>query len=442
MTAALDERPTRAHWRMATILCLVNAVAFIDRAALPLLVQPIKRDLAISDTEISLLIGLAFILTYALGGSLAGALVDRFSRTKVLASGIGLWGVATMLCGIVSNYAAFFLSRCAIGAGEASCGPASMSLIKDTFGTRFRGRAVAMWAMGAGLGTGAALLTGGTILHLVGETGSLELPIFGVVRGWQLVLMVCGALSFPVALLVLTIREPARVSSQAKMPRLREALASVRDRWAIFVPLFLANAAMMMLANTYLIWVPALFERTWSVSVGQIGLVFGLINITMNTTSNFVAGWLLDVIHKRFGFAAVPMLGVAAYAIIFIPAVLIPQSPSVPVAWLLVACFNLLVAGLFTLGTATVVHLTPSAVTGKITGVHFAWVGITGSGVGPTLVALTADRGFGGGQEALGQAVSCVGGALAVTAGACLLMVSIKMRRAVPGRSAESKITA
>src|SRR6266567_2876125 len=131
------DAPTLTQWRMVSILCLVNAIAFIDRTALPLLVQPIKRDLGISDTLMSFLIGAAFIITYAFGGSLIGVLVDRYPRRRILATGIAAWGAATIFCGSVMNYAALFVGRCGVGAGEATVGPVSMSLIKDSSNRAF-----------------------------------------------------------------------------------------------------------------------------------------------------------------------------------------------------------------------------------------------------------------------------------------------------------------
>lgn len=429
-----QDRPSFTHWWMVSILCLVNAVAFIDRAALPLLVQPIKRDLMISDTMMSFLIGAAFILTYAIGGAIVGAFVDRFARRRILSLGITVWGLSTIFCGSVASYTALFIGRCGVGAGEATCGPTSMSLIKDAFAARYRGRAVAIWAMGASIGGGIALLGGGAILHFVGETGSYVLPVIQVtVRSWQLVLIACGAIALPVALLVFTFPEPGRRSRGSEpQTTLKDALAVVNDRWTVFVPLFLANAATIMLSMSYSSWVPAFLGRTWGIPAGQIGLTYGLIVLIFSTASQFIAGLLVDITYKRFGLPAVPALGAIICAVIFLPSVVIPSSPSVIAAWVLLAVFNLLAASLFTIGTSTIVHLSPGSAIGKITSIHFAWVGITGSAIAPTLVAVFADTVLGGGEGALGRSLAIVGGVLATVGGLSLLAVFRQLR---PGGS-------
>ena len=425
------ERPQLGDWWLVGVLCLVNAVAFIDRAALPLLVQPIKRDLQISDTLMSLLIGAAFIITYAVGGWFVGMLVDRFPRRRVLAMGMTVWGISTMLCGSVTTYAGLFLGRCGVGAGEATCGPSSMSLVSDAFHPRFRGRAVAIWAMGASIGGGLALLGGGAILHFVGESGSYVLPLLGItVRSWQLVLIMCGAIALPVALLVYTFKEPARRSVGTGQPiALRDAFETVRDRWPVFVPLFLANAATIMLSVAYSSWIPAFLGRVWKIPAGEIGLTYGLIVLFLSTASQFIAGFLVDTVYRRFGLPAIPALGVGISALIFLPAVLVPAAGSIVAVWMLLAVFNLLAASLFTIGTSTIVHLSPGAAIGKITAVHFAWVGITGTAIAPTLVAVVAEQFF---QGTLGSALSTVGGALAAIGGLCLLVVYWQLRPGDP----------
>ncbi|WP_247384345.1 MFS transporter [Bradyrhizobium sp. 143] len=421
------ERPSLGDWWLVGVLCLVNAVAFIDRAALPLLVQPIKRDLQISDTLMSFLIGAAFIITYSVGGWFVGVLVDRFRRRRILAMGVAVWGLSTMFCGSVSTYAGLFLGRCGVGAGEATCGPSSMSLVTDAFHPRFRGRAVAIWAMGASIGGGLALLGGGAILHFVGESGSYILPLLGIaVRSWQLVLIACGAIALPVALLVYSFREPTRRSATTDSPfALRDALEVVRDRWLLFAPLFLANAATIMLSVGYSSWIPAFLGRVWKIPAGEIGLTYGLIVLFLSTASQFIAGFLVDTVYRRWGLSAIPALGVVVSGLIFLPAVFVPAAGSIVSVWMLLAVFNLLAASLFTIGTSTIVHLSPGPAIGKITAVHFAWVGITGTAIAPTLVAIVAESFF---QGALGSALSTVGGTLAALGGLSLLVVYWQLR--------------
>jgi MFS family permease len=432
-TDSTSAAPTRAHWWMAAMLCLINAVAFIDRTALPLLIQPMKRHLGITDTQISLLIGAAFILTYTLGGILIGVLVDRISRRAILSAGIGFWGLATVFCGTASSFVALFLGRCGVGLGESACGPSSMSLIRDTFSPRYRGRAIAIWAMGASLGAGSALIAGGAILHLIGDTGSISLPLVGTIQSWQAVLIACGCFSLPVALLVWTFPEPKRASAVApeQAPQAnpkQSGIATLRERWPVFLPLFIGNAATIMLWTSYTTWLPALMGRTWKASGGEIGFTFGLIILAMSTSSQFSAGLLVDKVRKRFGLAAIPALGAAVCAVASIPGYLIPHAGSLTAAWGLTAVFILGVSGLFTIGTALVVHLSPGPLVGKISGLHFSWVGVMGSAVAPTLIALAADRVFDATPQALGNALASSSSVFCVVGVACLLAVSWRLR--------------
>jgi MFS family permease len=420
-----------ASWGMAIVMCLVNAVAFIDRTSLPLLVQPITRDLKISDTQMSLLIGLAFIFTYSIGGLFVGVLVDRFPRRRILALGMAFWGTATILCGTTFNYAVMFVGRLGVGLGEAAGGPACMSIIKDAFAPQQRGRAIAMWAMGAGLGAGGALLAGGTILRLVGETGSVDLPVLGTVRAWQVVLFACGLMAFPVAMLVTLLPEPARSApaSSADSVDFRSAIANMARRWPVFAPLFVANAATIMISTSYTSWFPAFLGRVWHVPGGEIGLRLGIIVLLFNTGGQFAAGFLIDLIRRRFDPNIVPLFGVLMCAIVFFPAAFISHAPTLDVTWVMVTVLVCSAASLFTIGTTTIVHLTPSHAVGRVSGIHFAWAGTMGTAIAPTFVALLSDRLFGAKSDSIGQALSVFAGTLSIVALLGFALVWLALRR-------------
>ena len=178
-TATTRKSASAQLWYVAVVLCLTNAVAFIDRQSLPLLVDSIKSDLQVTDTQMSYLIGLAFVLTYIGLGIPAGMLMDKYPRRVVMTSGVALWSAATAWCGLVVSNWTMFIGRLGIGSGETVVGPGSISAIRDAFPEGQRNRAIGIWAMGANFGMATALLGGGAILASIGDAASWFVPLLG-----------------------------------------------------------------------------------------------------------------------------------------------------------------------------------------------------------------------------------------------------------------------
>jgi MFS family permease len=127
---------------MATVL------SYTDRQILSLLVDPIRHDLSISDTQIGLLIGTAFALVYGVAGLPLGWLADRLRRRDLIVAGILLWSCGTVCCGIAHDFPHFFAARLLVGIGEAVLTPASISMISDSFPAPKRGLATSVFLMG------------------------------------------------------------------------------------------------------------------------------------------------------------------------------------------------------------------------------------------------------------------------------------------------------
>src|SRR5580692_8198726 len=158
-------RPAYA-WYVVGVLVLVTILSYTDRQILSLLVDPIRRDLLISDTQVGLLIGTAFAFVYGLAGLPLGWLADRLRRRNLIVAGISLWSIGTVCCGLSHNFGQFFAARVLVGIGEAVLTPASVSMISDSFPPRNRGRATSVFLMGMAMGAGGAILFGGVILRL------------------------------------------------------------------------------------------------------------------------------------------------------------------------------------------------------------------------------------------------------------------------------------
>jgi MFS family permease len=191
---AEDERypAARYSWYVVGVLTAAYTISFIDRQILALMVGPIKKDLAISDTQMSLLIGLAFALFYTLLGLPIARIADRFNRRTLIAGGVVVWCAMTACCGLARNYAQLFLARIGVGVGEAVLSPSALSMLSDYFPPRTRGRAIAVYSTGITLGTGLAMILGGELLEYVLAAEPVRLPFFGELYAWQTVFLVVG----------------------------------------------------------------------------------------------------------------------------------------------------------------------------------------------------------------------------------------------------------
>ena len=156
---------------------LAQVVSFVDRQVITLLVQPIRADLQISDTQMSLLMGFAFAIFYVTVGVPIARLSDRKSRRTIIAIGIFLWSLATAACGLARNFWQLFLARIGVGVGEATLTPGAYSMIADYFPKDKLGRAVGLYATGVYFGAGLALILGGAAIRLITQSGTRRRPI-------------------------------------------------------------------------------------------------------------------------------------------------------------------------------------------------------------------------------------------------------------------------
>ncbi|MCM3536322.1 MFS transporter, partial [Cellulosimicrobium funkei] len=157
----------------------------VDRQVLVLMIEPIKRDLHLSDTQFSLLNGFAFSLFYAVMGLPVAYLADRYARPRIISLGIALWSVATAACGLSQQFVQMFVARMGVGVGEAALSPGAYSMLADYFPKEKLGRAVAVYSLGSFIGGGIAFLIGGYVIALLKHASAFTLPVVGQVHAWQ-----------------------------------------------------------------------------------------------------------------------------------------------------------------------------------------------------------------------------------------------------------------
>lgn len=203
-----DPKASGYSWYVLFILVLVYILNFIDRQILSILAVDIKRDLALTDSDLGFLGGAAFAVFYALFGVPLGRLADNWNRKKLLAIGLALWSTMTALSGLARDQLSLSLARMGVGVGEASAGPTAYSLISDYFPKHQRATALAIYSSGLYIGGGISLLIGAKI----GQSWNAAYPGGGPLGlvGWQAAFLTVGLPGLLMSLWVLSLREPVR----------------------------------------------------------------------------------------------------------------------------------------------------------------------------------------------------------------------------------------
>jgi MFS family permease len=392
-------------WYVVGVLTFVYIFSFIDRQILNLLVAPIKRDLGINDTQMSLLMGFSFAVFYTFFGIPMGRLADSRSRRSIIAAGFVFWSIMTAGCGLARNFVQMLLLRMGVGVGEAALSPAAYSLITDYFPANRRATAISVYSMGIYLGSGLALFLGGTVVGYAAAQGSLTLPVVGETRPWQVIFFIVGLPGVLLALLMYTVREPVRrgvrmlktADGKAKVAQvpLGEVLAYMREnKWTFFCH----NVGFALLSfSSYgtTAWVPTFFKRNHGWTEGEAGMVYGAIVAICGTLGIVAGGRFADWLAERGHKDATMRVGLIA-ALAWFPSGMIYPLVSDPywAAALLVPTVFLASAP-FGVAPAAVQQMMPNTMRGQASAVYLFVVNLIGLGLGPTAVALVTDYVFG-----------------------------------------------
>ena len=271
------------------VLFLSYTVNIIDRAILSLLLEPIKAEFVLSDTELGLLGGFAFAIAYSVLGLPFGAWADRWIRKNVLAICIAGWSVSTALCGMASGFWTLILARVGTASGESGCSPAAHSLIADYFTLEKRATALSFFALG---------IPAGTFLgNVIGGFGNDAF-------GWRWTFVLGGAPGVLVALLVwFTVKEPVRGLSDGRPHKADEPSPTIAQTIRFlggkrsFIHLTLAAAMHSVAWYSGSVWNAPFLQRSHEMSSSQTGSILGAVSL-IAALGTFFGGVLSDRLSK------------------------------------------------------------------------------------------------------------------------------------------------
>lgn len=419
--AVLPQAPASAGgyaWYVAVLLACAHLLSFVDRFLMSLLMEPLKADLALSDTQLGLLQGTGFVILYTLVAVPLGLMADRVNRRNLIAVGILFWSVATALCGLANSFGSLFLARVGVGLGEAALVPAAMSLLAAYFPRRQLGRAVSLFTAGASLGKSAALIGGGAVLALFAARGGLAVPGVGSFEPWQATFMFMALPGVALAVLLLTISEPLRAGSPSSRQGISKAIAHLRTHKAAYLTHTAASAVVILLFQSVAAWAPSFYVRFFDLTPSQAGLAVGSVILVAAPLGHLCGGALTDYLSAR-GSASPPapvmMLGLLGT----IPSILLFTSerglPTSLLAYGLLSFFGILAVPASLAGLQM---LTPERLRGVVTSMFLAVTTLVGIGIGPPLIGALTDYVF---QDPLALDRSLMLAVTAFAAGGLLL---------------------
>ena len=374
-------RPSYKRYVLAT-LTAVYTLNLVDRVLMILLLQPIKEDLRLSDTQLGFLTGIAFGLFYAIVGVPIARLADRGgNRVTISSVSIGLWGLTVMACLFVTSYPQLVLARIAAAVGESGCKPPTYSLVGDYFpNPTERTRAMAVYWLGSPLASLIAFILGGRLNDLY---------------GWRMTFFVMGIPGLLLAILVnRTIDEPRVRASRTvdrKNPHL--SLKEVLNRlWRQRSTRHLVIALILLYTMSFGLapWYAAFMIRSHGMGTAELGvwlgLLFGLGGIAGVLLGGYLANrWFADSEKKQMRMTA---LTVAALVPCFIAFLMMPQKEGALIALVpLVLTFNLFFAPTY----ALLQRLVADHMRATTLAVVMLLANVIGMGVGPQVVGIMSD---------------------------------------------------
>ncbi|BCF93440.1 MFS transporter [Paraburkholderia sp. PGU16] len=432
------------EWYVVVICMLAYVFSFVDRQVLALMIEPIKRDLHLTDTQFSLLHGFAFSLFYAVMGMPLAYLADRFARPRIISIGVALWSVATAACGLSQNFVHMFFARMSVGVGEAALSPGTYSMLADYFPKEKLGRAVAIYSLGSFIGGGIAFLIGGYVIALLKHTPTLTLPVLGDMHAWQLTFFIVGLPGLLVALIfALTVRDPQRKglvqdsAGEVKRVSMPDALRFIAAHGKTFFCHYIGFSFYAMTLFCLMSWTPAFYIRRFGLTPVEAGYTLGTVLLIANTTGVFCGGWFNDWLLRK-GHSDAPMrAGFIGAVCMLIPSVAFTQVGSLGASLALLVLAMFFASFPMPTSTAAMQTLAPNQMRAQISAVFLLVSNLIALGAGTTIVALITDKVFAS-PLAVGHSMAIVN-LVASALAAVLLWIGCKQFRASLAREASNR---
>lgn len=401
-TSAVEGNAKGAWWTVA-VLSTLYILSFVDRLILALLVEPLRKDLGVSDLELGLLFGPAFALFYAVLGLPMARLADRGNRKRLVFVGAMLWSVATIASAFATSYWQLVVLRVGLAIGEAALTPAAYSMIGDLFEPKKRAVAASVYSATGMAGSSGGFILGALAIRFSEQqsaAGNLEL------EPWRLVLLLVGvpALATAIAHLI-TVREPKRGGHAEHAPSMREIMAYLGTHRRLYIGLFTGAGLVQAVGYSYAAWGGEIVRRQYGWSIDKAGITLGIAGLFSGFLGTLAAPHVVRWFENRGRQDAIALASMTGLVIGVILAAIAPllDQPYLFVTVKILASFCLIGGANNVL--VALQMLAPSQMRATLVALLLMSMTLLGLGLGPTAVAVISSALDPSGQS-LGRALA------------------------------------
>jgi len=403
-------------WYATILLAFLYWLSVLDRQIISLLIDPIKQDLGITDVQFGLLQGGAFLLSFTLFGFMFGALADRTDRRRLVYIGMTIWSLASAACGLAQNFLHLLLARAGLGAGEAALSPSATSMISDLFPREKLTSAMAVFSIGATVGSGTALMVGGGIIYYVAALGDVVLPLVGPVSTWQLVFLLVSVPGLAIAFAAFSIPEPVRrgrseaVAQQGSwLKTYLKLFRFIRGHWRFFV----CHYGGFTLATTALVgcggWYPVHMMRSFGWSESRVGLTLGMLLMGAGIIGKLITGWCVDAMYRR-GYRDAQLRWYAGCMLVAAPFAVVATTSGNPWVFLGgIGMYQVLATPMPACAMTALNLVTPNELRGTGVTVFTTLAALLGASLGAVLVPILSEQVYGS-ESAVGLGMATLFG--------------------------------
>lgn len=418
MTAPEGMRTQPGAWGALALLTLMTTFNQIDRRVVSLVIEPLKHEFHLTDSQLGMLSGLAFGLIYAVVSIPLGLLADRTNRRNLLAGVLAIWSAMTALAGFANSYGHLLLTRIGVGAAEAGASPTAVSMITDLFPRERRATAVAIYQTGIPIGSFLCFIVGAWLVANY---------------GWRSAFLAAGLPGIPLALLFLVfLKEPKRGVFDEAVPvetgnwraRLGDAFRFIGGDLRVL--LLVIGAAVLSAANTGVTgWFVPFLMREHALTIQQSGLVIAFSSGICGGLGLVLTGTVTDRFAKGDPDRMLMMCGVIALITMLLAAVAL-VSTMLALTIAAIAAYSLVCYSFLGISYGALLNLTPTRIRGTVIAIEMVAANLFGYGGGPFVVGVLSD--VYGGPHSLRYAMLTLN--LLYLAGAlCFLIAARRGRR-------------